>query len=574
MLTQKDQRTIRSRLDNIYKIIISKKDIDYFENEIIQIIKNFNQKKPKKRKNISEKTSLVICYGDSVYSKNKKSIKVFLNFFQKKLKNYFNIIHFLPFYPSSSDSGFAVKDHYKVENKLGSWSDIKNVSKSSDVMADMVINHSSARGFWFKNFLKKKEPGKDYFLTVNSKFNTSKVVRPRDHKLLKKIKIFKKSDYLWRTFSPDQIDLDFKNPSVLIQFIKIMIHLINNGVTIFRLDAIAYLWKENGSKCINLKQTHEIIKLLRNIINLLNIQTTIITETNLPEKENLSYFGKNDEANWIYNFSLPPLLIHAFLFENSSYLNKWSRNLPSTKKENCYLNFIGSHDGIGIRPTEGLLNEKTLNNFLMRLKKNGSKFSYRKVQNKTKKVYEANITVFDALKKSDYDKEGKFYLERYISAHAIMISFEGIPAIYFNSIFGTSNDEAKFIITGNNRDVNRYRWNLKNISNKLRNQKTKQSIFYNSICSLLDIRRKQKAFHPNASRLNLNLGQKIYGFKRISKDKKQTILCITNLSSKIQKVKFNKKNQKMKNLLKSKNNIIYKKIIILNPFETIWLSNI
>ena len=155
-----------------------------------------------------------------------------------------------------------------------------------------------------------------------------------------------------------------------------------------------------------------------------------------------------------------------------------------------------------------------------------------------------------------------------------MISFEGIPAIYFNSIFGTSNDENKFIITGNNRDVNRYRWNLKHISNKLENHKTKQSIFYNSICSLLDIKRKQKAFHPNASRLNLNLGQKIYGFKRISKDKKQTIFCITNLSSKIQKVKFYKKNQKMKNLLKSKNNIIYKKFIILNPFETIWLSNI
>ena len=185
MLTQKDQKTIRSRLDNIYKIFLSKKDIDYFEKEIVQIIRQFNKKNPKKKKSVSEKTTLVICYGDSVYSEKKKSIRVFKNFFQKKLKNYFNTIHFLPFYPSSSDSGFAVKDHYKVENKLGNWFDIKNVSKSSNVMADMVINHSSARGLWFKNFLKKKDPGKDYFLTVNTKFNTSKVVRPRDHKLLK-----------------------------------------------------------------------------------------------------------------------------------------------------------------------------------------------------------------------------------------------------------------------------------------------------------------------------------------------------------------------------------------------------
>ena len=574
MLTQKDQRIIRSKLDNIYKTFLSKKNIDYFENEIFQIIHHFNKKNPKKKKSISEKTTLVICYGDSVYSEKKKSIKIFQNFFQKKLKDYFDTIHFLPFYPSSSDSGFAVKDHYKVESKLGNWLDIKNISKSSDVMADMVINHSSARGLWFKNFLKKKEPGKDYFLTVDSKFNTSKVIRPRDHRLLKKIKIFKKSDYLWRTFSPDQIDLNFRNPSVLIQFIKIMIHLINNGVTIFRLDAIAYLWKENGSKCINLEQTHEIIKLLRNITNLLNVKTNIITETNLPEKENLSYFGKNDEANWIYNFSLPPLLIHALLFENSIFLNKWSKNLPNTKKGNSYLNFIASHDGIGMRPTEGLFNQKVLNNFLKRLKKNGSKFSYRKVLNKTKKVYEANITVFDALKKSDNDQKGKFYFERYISAHAIMISFEGIPAIYFNSIFGTANDEAKFIITGNNRDINRYKWNLKNINNKLKDSKTKQNKFYTSICNLLKIRRNQKAFHPNASRINIDFGGKIYGFKRVSEDKKQTIICITNLSSKIQTIKIDKKNQKMKNLLNSKINILNKKFLILKPFETIWLSNI
>ena len=574
MLTQKDQKNLRSKLDKIYKILLSKRDIDYFENEIVQIIQQFNKKNLKKKKSISEKTTLVICYGDSVYSERKKSIKVFQAFFQKKLKNYFNTIHFLPFYPSSSDSGFAVKDHYKVDNKLGNWLDIKSISKSTNVMADMVINHSSARGLWFKNFLKKKEPGKDYFLTVDNKFDTSKVIRPRDHTLLKKIKIFNQSDYLWRTFSPDQIDLNFRNPSVLIQFIKIMIHLINNGVTIFRLDAIAYLWKENRTKCINLKQTHQIIKLLRIIINLLNIQTTIITETNLPEKENLSYFGSNDEANWIYNFSLPPLLIHAFLFENSSYLNKWSKNLPNTKSGNSYLNFIASHDGIGIRPTEGLFNEKTLKNFLKRLKKNGSKFSYRKIQNKSKKVYEANITIFDALKKSDYDKKGEFYLERYVSAHAIMVSFEGIPAIYFNSIFGTSNDEAKFIITGNNRDVNRYKWNLKNITNKLKDNKTKQSIFYNKICNLLNIRRKQKAFHPNASRLNLDFGPKIFGFKRISKDKKQTIICITNLSSNIQKTKINLKNQKVKNLMNSEINFENKKFLILKPFETVWLSNI
>ena len=573
MLFQKNQKKISSILRTIYKPSLNERDIDHLKDQIIQIIKKFNQNNSKKELVISEKTSLVICYGDNINSNQKSSIQVFQNFFKKNLKKYFNAIHFLPFYPSSSDSGFAVKDHYKIEKRIGSWSDIKKISKSSHVMADIVINHSSARGLWFKNFLKKKRPGKDYFLTVNSKFNTSKVVRPRDHKLLKKIDIFGKSDFLWRTFSADQIDLDFKNPSVLLRFIKIMVHLVSNGVTIFRLDAIAYLWKKNGTNCINLKQTHEIVKLLRLISNLLNVETIIITETNLPEKENLSYFGKNDEANWIYNFSLPPLLIHAFLFENSSYLNKWSKKLPNAKFQNSYLNFIASHDGIGMRPTEGILNERSLNNFLKRLKKNGSKFSYRKVQNKSKKVYEANITVFDALKKTDTDPNGKFFLERYIAAHAIMISFEGVPAIYFNSLFGKSNDEAKYVITGNNRDINRYKWSYENITKKLNDKNSKQSIFYQNLGKLLEIKRKQKAFHPNAKRLNINLGSKIFCYERISLDKKQTIICITNLSTKLQYIKINKNLIKYRDLLGRKIFFTLDKKIKLDPCQTIWLSN-
>ena len=575
MLSQIDQKKIKLKLKSIYKHHLSEIEIIKCGKEIAEIINRFNKKKIKKKKIVSEKTSIVICYGDSVFSSSQKNlIKNFQNFFQKKLSKYFNTVHFLPFYPSSSDSGFAVKDHYKIDNRLGNWSDVARFSKKNDIMADIVINHSSARGLWFKNFLKEKKPGKDYFLTVNSKFNVSKVIRPRDHQLLKKINIFKKPKYLWRTFSPDQLDLNFKNPTVLLRFIKIMINLINHGVTIFRLDAIAYLWKENGTKCVNLKETHEVIKLFRIVCSLLNVESIIVTETNLPEKENLSYFGNADEANWIYNFSLPPLLIYSFLFENSSYLNNWNSKLPQTKKGNSYLNFIASHDGIGMRPVEGIISKTNKKKFFKRLKKNGSKFSYRKVQNKSKKVYEANITVFDALKKSDFDPKGNFFLERFISAHSIMISFEGVPAIYFNSLFGTSNDEAKYIITENNRDLNRYRWNYKNINKKLRNSKSKQSIFYKRITNLLEIRRKQKAFHPNGLRSSINMGSKIFCFKRQSFDKKQTILCITNLSSKFQCTKINHKFLRWKNLLNYKNNHISNKMIRLEPFQTVWLSNI
>ncbi len=573
MLSQLSKKNIKKKISSIYSLYYSKKNLDICVEEIFRVINTFNKfgKKGKKLR-ISEKTSVLICYGDSLLDGNKeKTIRIFRKFYKKKLDHFFEAIHFLPFYPSSSDSGFAVKDHYQVDKKLGDWSDISRLSKTTTIMADLVINHASSKGLWFKNFLANKSPGKDYFLAVSKEFNTSKVIRPRENKLLKKISIFKKNNLIWRTFSDDQIDLDFRNPKVLLRFIKIMINLLNHGVTIFRLDAIAYLWKKSGSKCINLKETHEIIRLLRIVCDSLKSKPIIITETNLPENENLSYFGiKNDESHWIYNFSLPPLLVHSFLFEDSTYLNKWSKNLPQTKIGNSYLNFIASHDGIGMRPVEGYLNKKNLSKFFKRIKKNGGQLSFRKVQNSSKKVYEANITLFDAFQKTDYDKRGKYFLERYISAHAIMIAFEGIPAIYFNSIFGTSNDEYKYIISGNKRDLNRYKWNKKRLESLLKDKNSKQSTFYRKITRLISIKKKNKAFHPNAKRENLNMGKKIFCFKRTSLDKRQIIYNFTNLSSKFQEFDLNKKFIKYKNLLdKSKINRKFK----LKPFETVWLTN-
>ena len=573
MLSQQSKKDIKRKLNFIYKSTISKKDLKIYSDEIFQEINIYNKLGKKGKKlNVSEKTSALICYGDSLLnSKKEKTIKIFSKFYKKNLDKFFEIIHFLPFYPSSSDSGFAVKDHYQVDKKLGDWSDIYKQSKTTNIMADIVINHASSKGLWFKNFLANKSPGKDYFLTVSKKFDISKVIRPRENKLLKSISIFKKNNLLWRTFSDDQIDLNFKSPKVLLRFIKIIINLVNNGVTIFRLDAIAYLWKKSGSKCVNLKETHEIIRLFRIVCNSLKSKPIIITETNLPEKENLSYFGRNnDEAHWIYNFSLPPLLVHSLLFEDSTYLNKWSKKLPNTKIGNNYLNFIASHDGIGMRPVEGYLKKEKLSLLFKRLKKNGGQLSYRKIRGSLKKVYEVNITLFNAFQKTDYDKKGKFFFERYISAHAIMIAFEGVPAIYFNSLFGTSNDEYKYIISGNKRDLNRYKWNKKKLDNLLKNKRSKQSIFYNEILNLILIKKQNKAFHPNAKRENLNMGKKIFCFKRTSLDKKQTIYNITNLSSKYQKFKFNYKFSKYKNLL-DKTSLSHKSE--LKPFETLWLSN-
>ncbi len=571
---------IQSKIIQIYKSVDPEINTFYYTRKINDLIKDFNQniKLGKKEDICSEKTILLISYADNLKIKGEKNtLNIFNSFFKKKLKQSFNCIHFLPFFPSSSDSGFAVKDHSVIDKRFGNWDHIKRLSKDANIMADIVINHASSKGVWFRNFLKNKDPGKDYFFSVDRKFNTKKVIRPREHPLLQKFKMYDSQKKLWCTFSPDQVDLNFKNPDVLIDFVKIMMNFISKGISIFRLDAVGYLWKETNTECVNLPQTHQIIKLFRLILERLNTRSWIVTETNLPGKQNLSYFGNNDEAHWIYNFSLPPLVAYTLLFEDSSQISNWSKSMPPARNGNTYLNFLASHDGIGMRPIEGILNELQSNKMFSRIKKNKGKFSYRKIQGKGKKIYEANITLFDLLSRTDYDKKGTYKIKRFLAAHAIMFSLEGIPGIYFNSLFGTSNDISKFKISKKNRDLNRHKWDLFNLQKKLGKKNSKESIVFSEIMKLLKIRKNQEAFHPNATQYTLDLGKKIYGLWRQSKDKRQSIFSVTNITSESVEFNLNRlnliKNETWRDLINPKTKINGKNSIRLKPFETLWISN-
>ena len=352
---------VLKRLNYIYRSTISAdKTIDYSK-KINQLINLYKSKNISTDVNDpwSEKTTLLITYADNV--KNGlygKTISDFISFYNKFFSSFIDCIHFLPFFPSSGDGGFSVKNHEDIDPAFGTWDEIKTLSKNANVMTDLVLNHASSEGKWFKNFLLNKNPGKDYFFTINNNYDYSNVIRPRDHDLLKKIKILNDTKNLWCTFSYDQIDLDFRNPEVLLEFITLILKLSSYGIKIFRLDAVAFIWKETGTTCLNLPETHEIIKLLRDIVDQLDKNIIIVTETNLPKEENLSYFGKNDEAHWIYNFPLPPLIVHTFLFGDSTSLTKWSMKMPPAQVGNAYLNFIASHDGIGMRPAEGVYLKK------------------------------------------------------------------------------------------------------------------------------------------------------------------------------------------------------------------------
>ena len=567
---------IYKKLLFIYRNEKTRFNIKYYSDLILELIKTFQKDYKFKKEIISEKSLLLISYGDNLKNKNEVPLKTLKNFFEKNLKNCFEILHILPFYPSSSDGGFSVTDHKNVNKDLGTWNDIRSLSNHASIMADLILNHSSIKGKWFNSFIKEKEDYKNFFFTIDDNFDFSKVIRPRDHKLIQIYNYKKKNNKLWCTFSHDQIDLNFKDPLVLIEFIEIVLLLLSKGVTTFRLDAVAFIWKKNGTSCVNLPETHEIVKLLRLIVNYINPHALIVTETNLPRKENLSYFGNNDEANWIYNFPLPPLILYTFLFEDSSKISGWSKSMPPAQINNAYLNFIASHDGIGMRPAEGILDNIILDKLFKRVKKNGGKFSFRKVESKNK-VYEANITLFDALKRTDFDKDGIFAVERYIAAHSILLALEGVPAIYFNSLFGTSNDQNAFIKTGIKRNINRFKWDFSDLSKKLKNKNSLENIIYSKILKIISLRQKQIAFHPNATQYTLTLGNKLFGVWRQSIDRSQNIFAITNISSVVRELKLSKinlfENQLWFDLLKPDESLNNLKILKLKPFQTVWISN-
>ena len=572
---------ILKRLNFIYRSIISEDKTLEYSKKINKLINNYKDIGPKNSKNDywSENTILLITYADSISrGLSGKTLNDFGKFYKKYLEKFINSIHFLPFFPSSGDGGFSVKNHNDVDKAYGTWEDIQSLSKKANIMTDLVLNHSSSKGDWYKNFLDDKDPGKNYFYVVDKNYDCSKVVRPRDHDLLTEIELQNKKKFLWCTFSHDQIDLNFKNPDVLLEFIKLILKLSSYGIKIFRLDAVAFIWKQSGTTCLNLSQTHEIIKLLRDIVDQLDKNLIIVTETNLPKQENLSYFGKNDEAHWIYNFSLPPLIVNTFLFENSVALTKWSMKMPPAQLGNAYLNFIASHDGIGMRPAEGILSDKEIKKMLQRLKKNGSKFSMRKLSNNEEKVYEANISLFNALQFTDSDLKGKFALKRFIAAHCIILAIEGVPAFYFNSLFATKNDEETFANTGVKRNLNRYKWHYSTLVNLIKTNNTIERNCYEIFKELISIRKIQPAFHPNATQFTLNLDKNIFAVWRQSRDRKQSIFALTNVSSKTIKLNTNKINliddEQWFDLLSQETKITDDQYIKLMPFQSLWITNL
>ena len=473
---------------------------------------------------------LLITYGDSIQSTAEPPLPTLRSFLNQHLSDAFSMVHILPFFPWSSDDGFSVTDFRAVDEELGTWRDIENLAQDFDLTIDLVLNHCSRENLWLVDYIFGEEPACNYFIELDPSTNLSMVTRPRSTPVLSGIRTQRGLRHLWTTFSNDQIDLNYANPDVLLEFIDILLYYLRRGARMVRLDAVAYLWKELGTNCIHLPQTHQVVKLFRDVVELVEPGALLMTETNVPHVENMSYFGNGDEAHVIYQFSLPPLLLHGIFAGTSRYLNAWASGLQSfAQPPGCtYLNFTASHDGVGLRPLEGLVPDDMIAAMLSTMRERGGYISTKSNSDGSESPYELNISYFDAFREVDGDN--LWHIPMFMLSQVVSLSFKGIPAVYIHCLTATPNDTLGVERTGMTRSINRRKWDMGELNTLISSLDCETGQVFTLYIRLLQLRRQQPAFHPDAAQHIHELDDRVFCFERVSLNKKQRILVLANLS--------------------------------------------
>jgi glycosidase len=400
----------------------------------------------------SEKDSILIAYADQVQEPGKPCLQSLADFLERYIENIIPGVHILPFFPYSSDDGFSIVNYRRVNPHLGDWEDIARLSGKFHLMFDAVINHCSVQSAWFQKFLEDDPNYQSFFILVEGDPDLSDVVRPRALPLLTRFKTASGEKAVWTTFSSDQVDLNYQNPIVLLAIIDLLLFYVSHGAKYIRLDAIAYLWKEIGTPCIHLPQTHLVIRLFRAVLDMVAPQVVLITETNVPHSDNVSYFGDGtDEAQMVYNFSLPPLVLHSLHSGNASAISQWVAGLKAPSQLTTFFNFLASHDGIGLNPVRGIISDEEIDALVEMTLQNGGVVSYKSNPDGTQSPYELNINFFDALAKMQGEFNLNIQIDRFLLAHAIMFAVSGVPGIYFHSLFGSRGWREGVEKSGHNR---------------------------------------------------------------------------------------------------------------------------
>ena len=569
----KNKEIIEEKLTFLYGEKRSKKAMIEIEKLFIKYSKN-NSFHNRENFFLDEKDVVLITYADSIKEVNKKPLKTLYKFVEKYLTNHINIVHILPFYPYSSDDGFSVIDYKKVNSNLGDWKDILDINKKNDSMLDLIANHISSKSVWFKEYLKGNPKYDNYFISVDKDADISSVTRARAHPLLTEFKSKNEKIYIWTTFSADQIDLNYANEKVLMEMIDVILFYASKKARIIRLDAIGHIWKKLGTSCINLKETHYIIQLIRAILDEIYPNVLLITETNVPHKENMSYFGDGcNEAQLIYQFALPLLVLHTFYTGDASRLLEWASKTKNVSNKTTFFNVLATHDGLGVVPVTNILTGKEIIDIANDIKEKGGYVSYKTVKNGAEEPYEMNSTYYSAI--TDSKNSDQLNIKKFIASQAIILSLIGIPGIYIHSLFGTKNYLKGVENTGQKRTINRKKLPYDELKENLANANSREYKIFNKFMKLINKRKSEIAFHPNGKQEVLFLKRELFSLLRISPDGKERIIALHNITDNIQELDLTKNqydlNKKQYYDIISEKTINIEKIL-LEPFQIMWLK--
>jgi len=554
----------RDRVQNTFKKI--NKLIDRYQ-------KNSTGKIPK-ADYLNEKDVVLITYGDNIQATNKTPLQSLFKFANEYLKQAINIIHILPFYPYSSDDGFSVIDYKKVNPALGDWKDIEDIGQKFNLMFDLVANHISSKSVWFKEYLKGSPKYNDYFISIDKDTDLSSVTRARTHPLLTKFKRKGEDIYLWTTYSPDQIDINFANENVLLEIIDVILFYASKKARVIRMDAVGHIWKKLGTSCINLKETHYIIQLVRAILDEVFPDTLLLTQTNVPHKENISYFGNGyNEVQLVYQFALPLLVLHTFYTGDASRLLEWASRIENVSDKTAFFNVLATHDGLGFVPVKAILTDREITDIADNIKERGGFISYKILGNGSKEPYEMNTTYYSAVADSKNSEE--LNKKKFIASQSIILSLLGIPGIYIHSLFGTENYLEGVEKTGQKRTINRKKFQYDKLKEDLINSDSREHKIFTEFMKLIHKRKSEKAFHPNGKQEVLFLKEGIFSLLRTSPDGKEKIIALHNVTDNLQKIRFTKNQHDLSkkgyfDIISEKKINIEK--ISLKPYQIMWLK--
>jgi glucosylglycerate phosphorylase len=533
----------------------------------------------------TERDIVLITYGDLLTSEGQRPLRGLAAFLRVFMRGGINTIHILPFFPYSSDRGFSIIDFEEVDPRLGSWEDLDELGRSFRLMFDGVFNHVSSKSRWFQSYLNGDPAFQDFFIAFSTKDAIDRdhlrlILRPRTSDLLTPFRTIEGSRFVWTTFSADQVDLNYRNERVLLRIVEVLLYYVRRGAGLIRLDAITYVWRELGTRCAHLKETHALVQLFRAVLDAVAPQVALVTETNVPHADNVSYFGDGtNEAQMVYNFALPPLVLHTFQSGSSARLSRWASGLAHVSDTSTFFNFLASHDGVGLLGAEGILSREEIEALVDGCQKRGGLVSYRDTGEGAKSPYELNVTWYSALNGDDGGEPQSLQVDRVIASCAIALALRGVPGIYLPSLFGAKNDTEAVLSGREARAINRKTIDEEALFALLGDRGSWVHQVAVRYRRLIKRRVALPAFHPNAEQRVLFPGDAVFALMRHTRDGRYRVLAVTNVTARPQQVRFS--DEELGSTRRAWRDVISRELlgrraggleVSLKPYGVVWLT--